>query len=46
MGDPIAFLERTYADIMHFNQALKKTDNDKFVKAIVQEVNDHIDFNH
>jgi hypothetical protein len=46
MVDPIAFLARTNADTMYFDQAMKQPDKDEFVKAIVQEVNDHIDRNH
>ena len=46
MSDPIAFLASTNADTMYFDQAMRQPDKDEFVKAIVQEVNAHIDRNH
>eukprot|EP00970_Alexandrium_tamarense_P016063 scaffold6008_cov76-Alexandrium_tamarense.AAC.1 len=33
-------------DIMYFHQAMKQPDSEEFVKAVVKEVNGHIENNH
>ena len=46
MEDPIAFLASSSADTMYFHQAMKEPDAQQFRKAIVKEINAHIDGNH
>ena len=46
MCDPIAFKATEYPDNMYYHQALRAPDKDEFLKAIIKEVNDHIDGNH
>lgn len=46
MCDPIAFKATGDPDNMYYHQALKAPDKDEFLKAIIKEVNDHIDGNH
>ena len=33
-------------DIMYFHQVLKQTDTSSFIKAVVKEVNGHVDSKH
>ena len=46
MEDPIAFLASSNADTMYFDQAMKQPDCKEFIKAVVKEVNDHIECKH
>ena len=39
---PISYLAKTDQDIMYFHQAIKELDRDKFIQAVIKEVNDHI----
>jgi len=43
MANPIAFHAEMMGDIMYLHQALKQPDAPEFVKAVVKEVNGHID---
>ena len=45
MRSPIAFHAEMMGDIMYFHQAMQQDDADEFVKAVVKEVNGHIDHN-
>ncbi|KAL7503607.1 hypothetical protein ACHAXN_001832 [Cyclotella atomus] len=45
MRHPIAFHAEMMGDIMYFHQAMQQEDADKFVKAVVKEVNGHIEHN-
>jgi hypothetical protein len=45
MRHPIAFHAEMMGDIMYFHQAMQQDDADEFVKAVVKEVNGHIDNN-
>jgi hypothetical protein len=45
MRHPIAFHAEMMGDIMYFHQAMQQSDADEFVKAVVKEVNGHIDNN-
>ena len=44
--DPISFLAKTDADTMYLHQVLREPDRDQFIKAVIQEVNDHITRKH
>jgi hypothetical protein len=46
MFNPVAFLASTNKDTMYFHQAMKEPDRDEFKKAIIKEVNDHIERKH
>ena len=46
MRHPIAFHAEMMGDIMHLHQALKQPDAPEFVKAVVKEMNDHIEAKH
>jgi hypothetical protein len=46
MLNPIAFLAGSNEDTMYFHQAMKAPDRNQFKKAIVKEVNDHIENKH
>lgn len=46
MADPIAFKASTDPDTMYYHEAISAPDKDQFLKAIVDEVNAHIDGNH
>ncbi len=46
MSHPIAFHVEMMGDIMYLNQALHQPDADKFVEAVITEINDHVDNNH
>jgi hypothetical protein len=46
MRNPIAFHAKMMRDIMYFQQALQQPDAQQFVKAIVKEVNGHVDNKH
>jgi hypothetical protein len=46
MLNPIAFLTGSNEDSMYFHQAMKAPDRNQFKKAIVKEVNDHIENKH
>ena len=46
MMNPIAFMANSNQDTMYFHQAMKAPDRDQFTKAIVKEVNDHIEHKH
>jgi hypothetical protein len=47
MSDPIAFLSHhSDPDTMYFHEAVKQPDREEFIKAIIKEINDHIDRNH
>jgi hypothetical protein len=43
MQNPIAFMASTNQDTMYFHQAMQAPDRDQFKKAVVEEVNDHIE---
>jgi hypothetical protein len=43
MRDPIAFHAEMMGDIMYFHQAMRQPDSGEFVKAVVKEINGHID---
>jgi hypothetical protein len=46
MMNPIAFLSHANKDTMYFHEAMQAPDADKFIKAVVKEVNDHIECKH
>jgi len=46
MSNPIAFHAEMMGDIMYLNQALRQPDADKFVEAVITEINGHVDNNH
>jgi hypothetical protein len=46
MGNPIAFHAEMMGDIMYFHQSMKQPDSEEFVKAVVKEVNGHIQNDH
>lgn len=46
MSDPISFMGLNEKDTMYFHEAMNAPDRDEFIKAIVKEVNDHIDGKH
>ncbi len=46
MNHPIAFHAEMMGDIMYLNQALCQPNADKFVEAVITEINGHVDNNH
>ena len=46
MCHPIAFHAEMMGNIIHLHQALKQPDAPEFIKAVMKEVNDHIEVNH
>ncbi len=46
MRNPIAFHAKMMGDIMYFQQALQQPDADHFIKAVIKEVNGHVDNSH
>jgi hypothetical protein len=47
MTDPIAFLARTSdPDTMYYHQAMKQPDRKEFAKAVIKEINDHVERKH
>ncbi len=46
MRNPIAFHAEMMGNIMYYHQALQQPDAHQFAKAIVKEVNDHVENNH
>ena len=46
MTNPIAFMAHSNKDTMYFHEAMQAPDKDEFAKAVVKEVNDHIDHKH
>ncbi len=46
MSHPIAFHAEMMKDIMYLNQALCQPDANKFVEAVITEINGHVDNNH
>ena len=46
MNDPIAFKASSDPDTMYYHEAMSAPDRKEFLKAIIKEVNDHIDNNH
>ena len=46
MKDPIAFKASSDPDILYYHEAIRAADSKEFLKAIVKEVNDHIEGNH
>jgi hypothetical protein len=46
MKDPIAFMTSSSPDVLYFDQAMQQPDCNEFVKAIISEINDHIDRKH
>ena len=46
MRNPIAFHAEMMGDIMYYHQALQQPDAHQFAKAIVKEVNGHVENNH
>ena len=46
MRDPIAFKANSDPDTMYYHQAIRAPDRKEFLKAIIKEINDHIDGNH
>ena len=45
MRHPIAFHAEMMGDIMYYHQAMQQDDADDFVRAIVKEVNGHVENN-
>ena len=45
MSHPIAFHAQMTGDIMYLHQALQQSDSAEFVKAVVKEINGHVDNN-
>jgi hypothetical protein len=43
MQNPIAFMASTNQDTMYFHQAMKAPNQDQFKRAVVKEINDHIE---
>ena len=43
MRHPVAFLAEMCGDVMHFAQEIRQPDRKKFVEAIVNEVNGHVE---
>jgi hypothetical protein len=46
MRNPIAFHAKIIGDIMYFQQALQQPDVEHFIKAVIKEVNSHVDNDH
>ena len=46
MRNPIAFHAKMMGDIMYLNQALRQPDAKEFVKAVVKEINGHVENKH
>lgn len=46
MEHPLAFMASSNADTMYYDQAIRQPDAPEFVKAIIKEVNDHIEKKH
>jgi hypothetical protein len=46
MRNPIAFHAKMMGDIMYFQQALQQPDGEHFIKAVIKEVNSHVDSDH
>jgi hypothetical protein len=46
MGNPIAFHAEMMGEIMYYHQALQQPDAQQFAKAIVKEVNSHVENKH
>ena len=46
MGNPVAFHAEMMGDIMYLHQALQQDDASEFVKAVVQEINGHVENKH
>jgi len=46
MGNPVAFHAEMMGDIMYLHQALQQDDASEFVKAVVQEINGHVENEH
>jgi hypothetical protein len=47
MTDPIAFLSHhSDPDTMYFHEAMRQPDREDFIKAVIKEINDHIDRRH
>ena len=46
MLNPVAFLASTNQDTVCFHQAMKAPDRKEFAKAVVKEVNNHIERKH
>jgi hypothetical protein len=46
MGNPVAFHAEMMGDIMYLHQALQQDDASDFVKAVVQEINGHVENEH
>jgi hypothetical protein len=46
MRNPIAFHAEMMGDIMYFQQALNQPDAEHFVKAVIKEINSHVDNEH
>jgi len=43
MRNPVAFAAEMMGDIMYFHQAMRQPDSDRFVDALVKEINAHVD---
>jgi hypothetical protein len=43
MRHPVAFLAKMCGDVMYFAQAIRQSDGQQFVEAIIKEVNGHVD---
>ena len=43
---PISYLAKTDQDTMYLHQAMQEPDRDRFIQAIIKEVNDHIERKH
>jgi hypothetical protein len=46
MRNPIAFHAKMMGDIMYLNQALRQPDAKEFMKAVVKEINGHVENKH
>ena len=42
MSNPITFMAEMTGDIMYFHQAMKQRNADEFCKAVVKEINGHV----
>ena len=46
LDSPITYLAKTDRDTMYLHQAVREPDREKFVQAVIKEMNDHIVRNH
>ena len=46
LKNPVMFMAAGNKDTMYFDQAMREPDANKFIKATIKEVNDHIEHKH